>query len=107
MATALGLDFGTTNSVLALAQGASTRSVVVESMAGKSDTTRTALSFLKGSGLKDSGPAATKIEAGQAAIREFIDFRANAASCNRSRPLPQALFSRARSSLRSGMISKT
>ncbi|HXV28753.1 MAG TPA: Hsp70 family protein [Sinorhizobium sp.] len=68
MSAALGLDFGTTNSVLALAQGASTRSVVVESPAGKSDTTRTALSFLK-----DAGPAPLKIEAGQAAIREFID----------------------------------
>ncbi|WEX78386.1 Hsp70 family protein [Sinorhizobium numidicum] len=68
MASALGLDFGTTNSVLAMAQGASTRSVVVESPAGRSDTTRTALSFLK-----DAGSAPLRIEAGQAAIREFID----------------------------------
>ncbi|MCZ4089886.1 Hsp70 family protein [Sinorhizobium psoraleae] len=68
MASALGLDFGTTNSVLALSQDASTRSVVVDSPAGKSDTTRTALSFLKGT---DRGRL--QIEAGQAAIREFID----------------------------------
>ncbi|MCA1441507.1 Hsp70 family protein [Ensifer sp. IC4062] len=68
MASALGLDFGTTNSVLALSQGTSTRSVVVESSTGKSDTTRTALSFLKRA---DRGPL--QIEAGQAAIREFID----------------------------------
>ena len=56
MASALGLDFGTTNSVLALAEGASTRSIIVESPAGKSDTTRTALSFLKDSGLKGQAP---------------------------------------------------
>jgi hypothetical chaperone protein len=67
MAAALGLDFGTTNSVLALAQGTATRTVIVESPAGRSDTTRTALSFLK------NAPAALKIEAGQTAIREFID----------------------------------
>ncbi|AUX75649.1 Hsp70 family protein [Sinorhizobium fredii] len=67
MATALGLDFGTTNSVLALAQGASTRSLFVDSPAGRFDTTRTALSFLK------QGHASLKVEAGQAAIREFID----------------------------------
>ncbi|PDT85368.1 Hsp70 family protein [Sinorhizobium sp. BJ1] len=66
MASALGLDFGTTNSVLALAQGASTRSLYVESPAGRFDTTRTALSFMK-------GPASLKVEAGQAAIRDFID----------------------------------
>ncbi|MQW88404.1 Hsp70 family protein [Sinorhizobium saheli] len=72
MASALGLDFGTTNSVLALAEGASTRSIIVESPAGKSDTTRTALSFLKDSGLKGSGTP-LKVEAGQAAIRDFID----------------------------------
>ncbi|WP_018239166.1 Hsp70 family protein [Ensifer sp. BR816] len=68
MASALGLDFGTTNSVLALAQGGSTRSLSVESAAGRFDTTRTALSFMK-----QHGPVPPKIEAGQAAIREFID----------------------------------
>ncbi|AWI56411.1 Hsp70 family protein [Sinorhizobium fredii] len=68
MASALGLDFGTTNSVLALAQGTSTRSLFVESTAGRFDTTRTALSFLK-----QQGHAPLKVEAGQAAIREFID----------------------------------
>lgn len=68
MASALGLDFGTTNSVLAVAEGASTRSIVMESPAGKADSTRTALSFQK-----DSGPLPLRIEAGQAAIREFID----------------------------------
>ncbi|ASP90732.1 Hsp70 family protein [Sinorhizobium meliloti] len=68
MASALGLDFGTTNSVLAQTEGASTRSIVVESPTGRSDTTRTALSFLK-----DAGPSPLKVEAGQAAIREFID----------------------------------
>ncbi|MBP2235129.1 molecular chaperone DnaK (HSP70) [Sinorhizobium kostiense] len=50
MASALGIDFGTTNSVLAVAEGASTRTVVMESPAGKAYSTRTALSFLKGSG---------------------------------------------------------
>ncbi|ACP24586.1 molecular chaperone, Hsp70 family [Sinorhizobium fredii NGR234] len=68
MASALGLDFGTTNSVLALAQGTSTRSLFVEGPAGRFDTTRTALSFLK-----QQGHAPLKVEAGQAAIREFID----------------------------------
>jgi len=68
MASALGIDFGTTNSVLAVAEGASTRTILMESPAGKAHSTRTALSFLRG-----SGPLPLKIEAGQAAIREFID----------------------------------
>ncbi len=69
MARALGLDFGTTNTVLALTDaGSGTRSLAFESSAGTSDTMRTALSFMKGA---VGGPL--KVEAGQAAIRLFID----------------------------------
>ncbi|MCF3642861.1 Hsp70 family protein [Rhizobium sp. TRM95111] len=71
MARALGLDFGTTNTVLALADGdAATRSMTFESSAGVTDTMRTALSFMKDPVV---GAQALKVEAGQAAIRQFID----------------------------------
>ncbi len=71
MARALGLDFGTTNTVLALAEDASqTHSLRFESSAGGADSMRTALSFMKDGAL---GASALKVEAGQAAIRQFID----------------------------------
>jgi hypothetical chaperone protein len=71
MATALGLDFGTTNTVLArLARGTETTSVSFRSPAGPSDAMRTALSFVKDPQL---GASALQVEAGQAAIRAFID----------------------------------
>ncbi len=71
MARALGLDFGTTNTVLALATGGSeTRSMTFNSSAGTTDTMRTALSFMKDPVV---GAQALKVEAGQAAIRQFID----------------------------------
>jgi hypothetical chaperone protein len=71
MARALGLDFGTTNTVLALADGgATTHSMHFTSSAGETDTMRTALSFMKDPVL---GAQALKVEAGQAAIRQFID----------------------------------
>ena len=70
MAQALGFDFGTTNTVMALAEGNGTRSVSFTSSAGTTDSMRTALSFMKDPQL---GAAALKVEAGQAAIREFID----------------------------------
>ncbi|MBC2774441.1 Hsp70 family protein [Rhizobium sp. AQ_MP] len=71
MAEALGLDFGTTNTVIAVAEsGDETRSIAYTSSAGTSDSMRTALSFLKDPQL---GAGALKVEAGQAAIRTFID----------------------------------
>ncbi|MCL6707544.1 Hsp70 family protein [Pseudomonas sp. R2.Fl] len=71
MAQALGLDFGTTNTVLAVAGAADeTRSLAFTSAAGVTDSMRTALSFLKDPQL---GARALKVEAGQAAIRTFID----------------------------------
>jgi len=71
MARALGLDFGTTNTVLALASGGSeTQSMHFTSSVGETDTMRTALSFMKDPVL---GAQALKVEAGQAAIRQFID----------------------------------
>ncbi|HEV7310554.1 Hsp70 family protein [Ensifer sp.] len=70
MAKALGFDFGTTNSVLAVAAGDTTRSMQFDSLAGSTDAMRTALSFMKDSQL---GAQALKVEAGQAAIRAFID----------------------------------
>ncbi|MDL2402336.1 Hsp70 family protein [Rhizobium mayense] len=70
MARALGFDFGTTNTVLALADGSATQSVAFTSAAGTADSMRTALSFMKDPGL---GAAALKVEAGHAAIRQFID----------------------------------
>jgi hypothetical chaperone protein len=70
MAQALGFDFGTTNSVLALADGAATRSVSFTSAAGSADSMRTALSFMKDRHL---GASVLKVEAGHAAIQQFID----------------------------------
>jgi hypothetical chaperone protein len=71
MTRALGLDFGTTNTVLALADGnAQTHSLAFTSSAGTTDSMRTALSFMKDAQL---GAQALKVEAGQAAIRQFID----------------------------------
>ena len=70
MARALGFDFGTTNTVLALAEGPATRSVAFNSAAGTADSMRTALSFMKDPEL---GAAALKVEAGHAAIQQFID----------------------------------
>ena len=67
MARALGFDFGTTNSVIAEAAGDETRSMRFDSAAGTSDTMRTALSYLKQRDLT------LHAEAGQAAIRQFID----------------------------------
>lgn len=68
MPSALGFDFGTTNSVLTVASGAATKALSFDSPAGTADSMRTALSFMKG-----AGPGAPAIEAGQAAIRTFID----------------------------------
>jgi len=71
MARALGLDFGTTNTVMALATGGgATDSMTFTSSAGTTDTMRTALSFMKDPMM---GAQALKVEAGQAAIRQFID----------------------------------
>src|ERR1700712_194994 len=70
MAQALGFDFGTTNTVLALAEGPETRSVSFTSLAGTADSMRTALSFMKDPLI---GASALKVEAGHAAIRQFID----------------------------------
>lgn len=71
MANALGLDFGTTNTVLAqMSQGSDTTSISFNSPAGSSDTMRTALSFIKDSQL---GASALQVEAGAAAIGAFID----------------------------------
>ncbi|KQY19741.1 Hsp70 family protein [Rhizobium sp. Root482] len=70
MAKALGFDFGTTNSVLAASHGDTTQSLRFTSAAGTTDTMRTALSFTKHAKL---GAAAVRIEAGQAAIQQFID----------------------------------
>ena len=71
MARALGLDFGTTNTVIALAEGdGATQSIPFTSSAGTTDTMRTALSFMKD---RQLGAQALKVEAGQAAIRAFID----------------------------------
>jgi hypothetical chaperone protein len=70
MARALGFDFGTTNTVLAMADGPATQSVAFNSATGTADSMRTALSFMKDPGL---GAAALKVEAGHAAIRQFID----------------------------------
>ncbi|MEP3438321.1 MAG: Hsp70 family protein [Hoeflea sp.] len=76
MANALGLDFGTTNTVLAQAsQGSDTTSIRFTSPAGTGDTVRTALSFIKDPQL---GAGALQVEAGQAAIRAFI---ANPGEC--------------------------
>jgi len=71
MARALGLDFGTTNTVMAMADSANaTHSMSFTSAAGTADSMRTALSFMKDQQL---GASALKVEAGAAAIRQFID----------------------------------
>ena len=70
MAQALGFDFGTTNTVMALADGSSTRSLAFTSAVGTADSMRTALSFMKD---PLAGASALKVEAGHAAIRQFID----------------------------------
>ncbi|QKK15933.1 Hsp70 family protein [Rhizobium indicum] len=70
MAQALGFDFGTTNTVLAMADGGATRSMAFTSTEGTADSMRTALSFMKDAQL---GASALKVEAGHAAIRQFVD----------------------------------
>ncbi|MDV4154343.1 Hsp70 family protein [Rhizobium brockwellii] len=70
MAQALGFDFGTTNTVLAMADGGATRSMAFTSTEGTADSMRTALSFMKDAQL---GASALKVEAGHAAIHQFID----------------------------------
>jgi hypothetical chaperone protein len=70
MATSLGLDFGTTNTVLAHKDGDGTRSVGFNSLAGHSDSMRTCLSFMKDGRL---GASRLHVDAGAAAIRQFID----------------------------------
>lgn len=70
MRHALGFDFGTTNSVLAHVEDGQTQAVAFDSPAGRFDSMRTALSFRKHDAL---GAAALQVEAGQAAIRQFID----------------------------------
>lgn len=76
MAIALGLDFGTTNTVLAQAgEGMRTSSIMFTSPAGTGDTMRTALSFIKD---RQLGASALQVEAGQAAIAAFI---ANPGEC--------------------------
>ncbi|MAM13540.1 MAG: hsp70 family protein [Rhizobiaceae bacterium] len=70
---ALGLDFGTTNTVIALpAEGeGETRSLTFDSLAGTTDTMRTCLSFMKDRKAAVGAPLVT--EAGAAAIRTLID----------------------------------
>lgn len=68
--SALGFDFGTTNTVLALKHGDATQSLTFTSQAEVTDSLRTCLSFMKD---KDLGTLALKVEAGAAAIRSFID----------------------------------
>jgi hypothetical chaperone protein len=68
--TALGFDFGTTNTVLATQSGNATRSLTFTSNAEMTDSLRTCLSFMKDRNL---GALALRVEAGAAAIREFID----------------------------------
>ena len=76
MTRTLGLDFGTTNTVMALSDtGSSSHSMRFTSSAGTTDSMRTALSFMKDRGL---GAAALHVEAGQAAIQQFIE---NAGEC--------------------------
>jgi hypothetical chaperone protein len=68
--TALGFDFGTTNTVLAVKAADTTRSVRFTSQAEVTESLRTCLSFMKD---RDLGGVALKVEAGAAAIRSFID----------------------------------
>ncbi|MGZ2379379.1 Hsp70 family protein [Rhizobium brockwellii] len=81
MAQALGFDFGTTNTVLAMADGGATRSMAFTSTEGTADSMRTALSFMKDAQL---GASALKVEAGHAAIRQFID---NPGECRFLQPI--------------------
>ncbi len=66
----LGLDFGTTNTVLAVKTDTGTKSLNFHSSAGDTDTMRTCLAFMKD---RDLGATALKVDAGAAAIRTFID----------------------------------
>ena len=68
--TALGFDFGTTNTVLAAKAGDTTRSLSFTSNAEVTESLRTCLSFMKD---KDLGGLALKVEAGAAAISSFIE----------------------------------
>lgn len=71
MARTLGLDFGTTNTVMAMSDGSNTsHSMRFTSSAGTTDSMRTALSFMKSGTV---GASALQVEAGHAAIRQFID----------------------------------
>lgn len=68
--SALGFDFGTTNTVLAVPEGNGTRSLTFSSRAEVTESLRTCLSFMPDAQL---GATALKVEAGAAAIRQFID----------------------------------
>lgn len=71
MARTLGLDFGTTNTVMAMSDSGNTsHSMRFTSSAGTTDSMRTALSFMKSGTF---GASALQVEAGHAAIRQFID----------------------------------
>lgn len=71
MTRTLGLDFGTTNTVMAVTEdGTTTDSMTFTSSAGTADSMRTALSFMKD---KQLGAAALHVEAGHAAIHQFIE----------------------------------
>jgi hypothetical chaperone protein len=71
MTRTLGLDFGTTNTVMALSDnGTTSHSMNFTSSAGTADSMRTALSFMKDRAL---GAAALQVEAGHAAIQQFIE----------------------------------
>ncbi len=71
MTRTLGLDFGTTNTVMALSDsGKDSHSMRFTSSAGTADSMRTALSFMKD---RTMGAAALHVEAGHAAIQQFID----------------------------------
>ena len=71
MARTLGLDFGTTNTVMAMSDSGNTsHSMRFTSSAGTTESMRTALSFMKSGTF---GASALQVEAGHAAIRQFID----------------------------------
>lgn len=67
---ALGLDFGTTNSVLAESRGGAATPVLLDSPAGPSSAFRSALCFWE----EEGGRAALACEAGPWAIAEYADF---------------------------------
>ena len=80
---ALGLDFGTTNTVMALSDnGGASHSMRFTSSAGTDDSMRTALSFMKDAGLGAAASSST--------------MPATAVSCNRSRRLRRHRCFRAR-----------